>query len=43
MPEEELRYRIKQIFDATRIDYEGVFEPHAEDMLVELFKEANDE
>ena len=43
MKEEELRDRIKMIFDKTRIDYEGVFEPTAEDMLIELFNEALEE
>ena len=39
MGEEELRRRIRSIFDATRIPYEGAYEPDAEDMLVELFNE----
>lgn len=43
MKEEELRRRIKEIFDITRIDYEGVYEPKAEDMLVELFNEETEE
>lgn len=43
MSEEELRRRIKQIFDVTRIPYEGVYESDAENMLVELFQEKEGE
>lgn len=43
MEEAQIRQRIKQIFDTTRIDYEGVFEPEAENLLVNLILEIKGE
>lgn len=43
MEEAEIRKRIQDIFDDTRIDYEGVYEPKAEDKLIELIEEIKEE
>lgn len=43
MSEEEKRRRIRNIFDMTRIDYEGILENKAEDLLIELFDEIEGE
>lgn len=34
--EDDVRRQINKIFDETRIDYEGVYEPRAEELLIDL-------
>ena len=36
--EDDVRRQINKIFDETRIDYEGVYEPRAEELLIDLLR-----